>query len=108
MRFSIAFILFFFSLSSFAKQEEVHFGAYINDIYSLDMRTGTAEVDVDLWTLSNSPIDWIERIEIKNGLIEERSAEVKKRIGDKYYITERLKIKLTKYSWMGYRAAGNI
>ena len=88
-------IFFLISLPAFSKAQEVNFGAYINDIYALDMKSGTAEVDVDLWTLSDSQTDWIGRIEVKNGLIEERSAEVKKRINGKYYTSERLKIKLT-------------
>lgn len=91
----VAVCILFFSFTASAAPQEVTFGAYINDIYSLDLRAGTAEVDVDLWTISNSPEDWLERLEVKNGLIEERSAEVKKRIGSKYYISERLKIKLT-------------
>lgn len=88
-------ILSLVSLEAFSKPQEVNFGAYINDIYALDLKSGTAEVDIDLWTLSDSPTDWLDRIEVKNGLVEERSAEVKKRINGKFYTSERLKIKLT-------------
>lgn len=89
------------STSVMAAPEKVIFGAYINDIYALDIRSGTAEVDIDLWVLSSSPEDWIERLEVKNGLVEERSAEVKKKIGDKFYISERLKLKLTQDYQLG-------
>lgn len=78
-----------------ATPEKVIFGAYINDIYAIDFRSGTAEVDIDLWTLSESPVDWADRLEVKNGLIEEKSAEVKKKLGKQFYFSKRLKIKLT-------------
>jgi hypothetical protein len=95
LRLILILVISFVSLPSFAKPQEVSFGAFINDIYALDIKSGTAEVDVDLWVLSDSQTDWLNRLEVKNGLIEERSAEVKKLINGKYYISERLKIKLT-------------
>ncbi len=97
----VSLLLVFLSLQADSAPLEVKFGAYINDIYSLNIKEGTAEVDVDLWVLSKSPIDWLERLEVKNGLIEERSAEVKKKIDGQYYISERLKIKLTQDYQLG-------
>jgi hypothetical protein len=95
LAFLIFIFLSLFSSAGLSAQQKVMFGAYINDIYALDLKSGTAEVDIDIWTLSDSSQDWIQRLEIKNGLIEEKSAEVKKRINGKYYTSERLKVKLT-------------
>jgi hypothetical protein len=78
LTFIIFLVLSLFSSAGLSAQQKVIFGAYINDIYALDLKSGSAEVDIDIWTISDSSEDWIQRLEIKNGLIEEKSAEVKK------------------------------
>jgi len=74
LAFLIFIFLSLFSSAGLSAQQKVIFGAYINDIYALDLKSGTAEVDIDIWTLSDSPEDWIQRLEIKNGLIEEKNS----------------------------------
>lgn len=93
-----ALLLAGLSAPGYATQEKypvvaVTIGSYIANIQSLDIKAGTVEVDMYIWLRSRDARDFLDRIEVSNGSFGEKSAIVKKKIGDEYYSSMRIMVK---------------
>lgn len=72
---------------------EVLIGAFVNGIHSIDLRAGTVELDLYIWLRTKSSRNLLDSIEVANGAITEKSAIVKKKIGDENYFSMRITAK---------------
>jgi hypothetical protein len=68
-------------------------GAYVNGIHSIDLRAGTVDLDLYIWLRTKSERNLLDSIEVVNGSIIEKSAVVKKKIGDENYFSMRISAK---------------
>ena len=66
----IQIILVFIRLNSFAKEpDKILLGVYVNSIHMIDLKEGTADVDMYMWTRSKTKKDYFDSLEIMNGLL---------------------------------------
>jgi hypothetical protein len=72
---------------------EVLIGAYVNGIHSIDLRAGTVDLDLYIWLRTKGDGNLLDSIEVVNGSITEKSAVVKKKIGDENYFSMRITAK---------------
>ena len=75
------------------KKGEVLIGAYVNGIHSIDLRAGTVDLDLYIWLRTKGDRNLLDSIEVVNGSILEKSAIVKKKIGNENYFSMRITAK---------------
>lgn len=75
-----------------APTESVTIGAYINGIRSIDLKAGSAEIDLYLWLRSSSKRNLLDSIEIMNGNGSEKTAVVHKATRGENYQSARLQL----------------
>lgn len=72
---------------------KVIIGAYVNGIHSIDIKNGTVDLDLYVWFRTKGKKNILDSIEITNGSMGERTAVLKKKIGDELYYSMRVTTK---------------
>lgn len=67
-------------------------GAYVNGIHSIDLKTGTVDLDLYVWLRSNGKRNLLDSLEVMNGSIKERSAVVSRKVGVENYYSMRIAV----------------
>lgn len=91
--FSIFSLSLLFSFSLYAKEpDKILLGVFVNSIHMIDLKEGTAEIDMYIWTRSKTKKDFFDTLEIMNGTVTQLSNVHKKVINDELYSIGRFNI----------------
>ena len=89
----IPIILIFISFNSFAKEpDKILLGVYVNSIHMIDLKEGTADVDMYMWTRSKTKKDYFDSLEIMNGKINQIRNVHKKVVNGEFYAIGRFRM----------------
>jgi hypothetical protein len=89
----IPIILLFISQNSQAKEpDKILLGVYVNSIHMIDLKEGTADVDMYMWTRSKTKKDYFDSLEIMNGTIKQIRNVHKKVVDGEFYAIGRFRM----------------
>jgi len=91
--FLLLILMFFIQSSLFAKEpDKILLGVYVNSIHMIDLKEGTADVDMYMWTRSKTKKDYFDSLEIMNGTIKQIRNVHKKVVNGEFYAIGRFRM----------------